>query len=104
MSNYELIKKAITEKLQVHATFNGYTRQLCPHVLGTSNGKRICLFYQFSGQSKKGLSPDPQKNWRCMPVEQLKNIVLVEGEWHSVIPRSSQRPSCVKRIDIEVSR
>ena len=47
MSIYNFLKQAIISKQQVIATYNGYYREMCPHVLGTKNGKQHCLFYQF---------------------------------------------------------
>jgi hypothetical protein len=47
--SYALIRGAILDRRQVHATFQGRFRELCPHVLGTKNGRRQALFFQFGG-------------------------------------------------------
>ena len=46
---YGLIRQATLARRQVVATYKGYRRELCPHVLGTKNGRRQALFFQFSG-------------------------------------------------------
>lgn len=33
-NNYELIAKAIREKLQITAVYQGHYREMCPHALG----------------------------------------------------------------------
>jgi len=44
---YELLRRAIVERRQVVAVYDGLRRELCPHRLGTKNGRLQCLFYQF---------------------------------------------------------
>ena len=101
MSNYDLIKKAILEKKIVTAEYNGYYREMCPHLLGRKNNTPQALFYQFGGDSSSGLSSDERKNWRCIPVDNLENIELKTGQWHTASNHS--RPStCVDIIDVEV--
>ena len=50
-SVYDLIRQAIIEKKQVVAIYNGHQREMCPHVIGTKNGRQKALFYQFGGTS-----------------------------------------------------
>ncbi len=45
-NNYDLIAKAIKEKLQVTASYQGFYREMCPHALGSKNGRKQALFYQ----------------------------------------------------------
>ena len=40
MNTYELIKDAILNKKQITAVYDGYYREMCPHALGTKNGKQ----------------------------------------------------------------
>ena len=83
MTVYELIKDAIQHKKIITADFKGFYREMCPHHLGTKNGKYNCLFYQFGGFSSSGLSSDPFKNWRCIPIDLLQNVQVIEGNWHT---------------------
>lgn len=101
--NFKLIEQAIREKKQVLATYDGKPRHLCPHVLGWNrDGFEQCLFYQFAGGSLTGLSSVRAYNWRCMKVEEMSNIRLVDGEWHTA-GNHSQEQTCVSDIHIEVS-
>ncbi len=61
--NYSLIRTAIRDRMQVMATYRGRPRALCPHVLGTKNGRRQALFFQFAGESARGLRPGG--DWRA---------------------------------------
>lgn len=102
MSNYDLIEKAIKEKLQVTATYQGYYREMCPHALGTKNGRLQALFYQFGGESSKGkVSPGSTFNWRCIPIEGLTNVELRGGEWYTADNHSTAQ-TCVDIIEVEV--
>jgi hypothetical protein len=48
---------------QVLCTYDGYPRELCPVILGHTNGQEVALTYQFAGRSKGGLPPGGQ--WKC---------------------------------------
>ncbi len=101
-SNYELIEQAIREKLQVTATYKGYYREMCPHALGVKNGRQQALFYQFGGESSKGMvTPGSTDNWRCIAIQGLANITLRAGEWYTAA-NHSRAQTCIDQIDIEV--
>ena len=102
MSNYDLLKDAIINKKQVTAVYNGYTREMCPHVLGAKNGRVQCLFYQFGGGSSSGfIYPGSPKNWRCIPIETLQIIEVKAGVWFSASNHSVPQ-TCVDEIYAEV--
>lgn len=99
--NYALIRRAIIERKQVHATYKGRSRELCPHALGTKNGRRQALFFQFAGESERGLPPGG--DWRCLPVDELTEVSVHEGDWHTD-GRYGQNPHhCVDEVDVEVT-
>jgi hypothetical protein len=101
-SNYALVRQAVIRKQQVIATYDNYPREMCPHVLGTKNGRPQALFYQFAGQSKSGLQPDGSPaNWRCVPIEKLTNVSIRDGKWHTAA-NHSRKQTCVDIIDVEV--
>ena len=103
MCNYEIIKKAILEKKQILATYNGNKREMCPHALGTKNGRTQCLFYQFAGESSSGqITLGSDENWRCIPVDKLENVSIREGEWYTS-DNHSRSQTCVDSVDVEVS-
>ena len=99
---YALIRQAIQNKQQVTATYHGHHREMCPHVLGMKGGRRQALFYQFGGSSSSGLAPaGSMDNWRCVIIDQLQNVSLRDGEWHSAANHSRPQ-TCVDQIDVEV--
>jgi len=102
MSVYETIKQAVQNRRVISATYDGYYREFCPHVVGTKNGVQMVLCLQSGGQSSKGLDADPAKNWRCVLVSKLADVTLVLGEW-TTAPNHSRPQSCVDTIDAEVS-
>ncbi|WP_115786602.1 hypothetical protein, partial [Escherichia coli] len=65
-NNYDLIAKAIKEKLQVPAYYQGFYREKCPHALGSKKGRKQALFYQLGGESSKGtVTTGSTFNWSC---------------------------------------
>jgi hypothetical protein len=103
MDTYQLVREAIQDKRIVIAWYDGYERIMCPHVLGTKNGRPQALFYQFAGSSKSGLSTDGSpNNWRCLFLDQLTDVHSEEGQWHGA-PNNSRPQTCVDQIDVEVT-
>src|SRR5271169_2519496 len=99
-SNYEVIKDAITNKKNIKADYHNYPRIMTPHVLGHKNGKEQCLLYQFDGQSSSAtIFPDNDpKNWRCVFINELKNVSAVEGKLHTCT-KHTQQQTCVYDVD-----
>lgn len=101
-SVYDVIRNAIANKQQVTATYQEHVRELCPHVIGTKNGREQALFYQFGGTSSKGpITPD-QGAWRCLSIEELSNVSTRNGEWFTGANHSRPQ-TCVDNIDLEVN-
>jgi len=99
---YMMIRDAIANKQQVVATYKGHVREMCPHVIGTKNGKEQALFYQFGGtSSSESIIPGNEDNWRCLAISELRDVSVRDGEWHSV-SRHSRQQRCVDNIDLEV--
>ena len=96
---YSLVRQAIIERKQIVATYNGHNREMCPHVIGTKNGREQALFFQFAGSSSKGLPPDGE--WRCVPIEGLSDISTREGPWYTG-EGHSQDQTCVDEVDVEI--
>ena len=100
MDTYALIRQAILDKHQVVATYRGHRREMCPHVLGTKSGRRQALFFQFAGGSSSGLPPGGE--WRCIPVDQLIDVVVRPGPWHTGTGHTRPQ-TCVDAVDAEVA-
>jgi hypothetical protein len=100
---YSIIRQAIIDKKQVIATYDGHRREMCPHVIGTKNGRSQALFYQFGGTSSSGLAPiGSHANWRCIPIARLRDVSTREGAWHTASNHSRDQ-TCVDEIDVIVS-
>lgn len=101
--NYMIIRNAILNKQQVVAIYKEHVREMCPHTIGLKNGREKALFYQFGGTSSSGqIIPGSPKNWRCVFVEELTNIVVRSGSWSSA-ENHSVKQTCIDEVDIEVS-
>jgi hypothetical protein len=102
--SYDLVRQAIIERKAISAYYQGRYREMCPHVLGFKNGKRHALFYQFGGESSsRPIEPDGSSaNWRCIAVDALLNVAILESEpWHTA-PDHSRPQTCVGDIDVEI--
>jgi hypothetical protein len=103
MSTYALVREAILKTQIVTAYYDGYYREMCPHVIGTKHGREQALFYQFGGDSKSVLKPEGSgANWRCIPISGLTDVKVMSGQWHTA-PNHSRPQSCVDQVDVEVS-
>jgi hypothetical protein len=101
-STYDIVKQAIMDKEQVIASYDGYTRERCPHVIGRKNGREQALFYQFGGESSSGLGPvGSNRNWRCIPIDGLTNVYTRSGEWFTGTGHSRPQ-TCVDEVDTVV--
>ena len=99
---YGVIHDAIVNKKVIRAIYNAYGRVMCPHLLGTKNGRAQALFYQFAGHSSSGIEPDgSSKNWRCMFLDELSNVQSEDGTWHTA-PNHSRPSTCVDTVAVEV--
>jgi hypothetical protein len=96
---YAIVRQAILDKRQIVATYRGHRREMCPHVIGTKNGREQALFFQFAGSSNSGLPPGGE--WRCIPIEDLTDISSRPGRWHGAAGTRPQ--TCVDRIDVRAA-
>jgi hypothetical protein len=102
MNHVALLRRAIQERRQVIATYQGRPREFCPHVLGTTKGEWVCLAYQFGGESSRPLVPGSDANWRCFKAHDLSNVTVRDGEWHTCPPRKGKPQRCVEVVELEV--
>jgi hypothetical protein len=100
---YSIIRDAIVNKKQILATYQGFPREMCPHVIGTKGDVKQALFYQFGGESSSGLKPAGHPgNWRCMPIAELSNVSSRAGAWHTG-SNHSRKQTCVDVVDVEAT-
>ena len=100
---YRLIWTAVATRRSISAIYGGRLRLLCPHRLGRNNaGQLRVLCYQYGGESGSGLEPTGSPaNWRCIALERLRSVALVEnGMWCTA--RNHSRPqTCVPDVDVD---
>jgi hypothetical protein len=99
---YRLVWTAVENRKPVEAIYHGRSRLFCPHRLGRNReGQLRVLCYQFGGESQSGLHPvGSPANWRCVALEKLSRVKLVEGAWRTA-PNHSRPASCVTESDID---
>jgi hypothetical protein len=97
-ATYALFRSAILDELQVVCTYDGRTRELCPHIIGTSKrGEEVVLAWQFAGESSGRL---PQ--WRCLRLAHVRDFRTRKGHWHEGGSHRTDQ-TCVSDIDIDVN-
>lgn len=99
---YRLVSTAVANKQPMEAVYHRHSRQLCPHRLGRNRERQLrVLCYQYGGDSESGLQPEGSPaNWRCLAVEKLSRVRLLEDAWHTA-PNHSRPASCVTDPDID---
>jgi hypothetical protein len=97
---YDLFEQAMTNRKQVLCTYDGHPRELCPVILGHSNGEEVALAYQFAGQSNSGLPPGGQ--WKCLRLSKINNAQLRDGPWRAGSSHTRRQP-CVQVVDLDVN-
>ena len=99
---YQLIWTAVANKKPIEASYHGRPRLFCPHRLGRNReGQLRVLCYQYGGESKSGLQPTgAAANWRCVVLEKLSRVKLVEDTWRTA-PNHSRPACCVAEADID---
>lgn len=90
---WELLAQAIRYREQVVATYGGRRRVFCPHALGIKRGRRHALVFQVEDMayprpvvgSSGTIHPAsaPGNGWRCLDVDELSDVMLRRGPWHS---------------------
>ena len=105
MDAYTIIRDAILNKDSVAGWFDGFDRQLSPHIIGTNKqGRRQALFYQYGGGSKSGLGAGGSRaNWRCIPVDEMRNVSTISGVWHTADEHGVRPQTCVVVIEAVVA-
>jgi hypothetical protein len=100
---YRLVWTAVRHRQPIEATYQRRPRLFCPHRLGRNrDGQLRVVCYQYGGDSQSGLQPvGSPANWRCVVLEKLSKVKLLEGDWRTA-PNHSRPGSCVTDSDIDV--
>lgn len=100
---HALVRAAIIHRLPIAALYRGRGRLLCPHLLGWNRHRRLqVLCYQYGGDSETGLQPaGAADNWRCLAVENLSQVELLEDPWQTA-ENHSRPQTCIDEVELDV--
>ena len=100
---YRIVRTAVANRQPISAVYKERARLFCPHRLGRNRAKQLrVLCYQCGGDSESGLSSiGSPENWRCIALEKLRNVKLVDGLWGTA-PNHSRPAHCIVEADIDV--
>jgi hypothetical protein len=99
-ATYSLFGQAMRMRKQIACIYGGHPRELCPVILGHSQGQEKALTYQVGGKSTSGLPRAGE--WRCLFLSKVSNAQLREGPW--LIGSSHTQPQgCVQIVDLDVN-
>jgi len=99
---YRVVWAAVANKRPIGAIYKERRRLFCPHRLGRNHaGQCRVLCYQYGGESESGLEPmGSPGNWRCVVLEKLRAVELLEGSWKTA-PNHSRPANCISHADID---
>jgi len=97
---YSLFAEAMAARKQIFCTYDGHPRELCPIILGHSQGEEKALTFQFGGRSSTGLPPGGQ--WRCLFLSKVRDVELRDGAWQTR-DSHTQPQGCVEIVDLDVN-
>ena len=99
---YRTVRKAVMTRSPIVAVYHDRYLLLCPHRLGQNReGQVRVLCYQFGGESESGLEAvGSPANWRCVALEKLSGVELLNGAWRTA-PNHSRPASCIVDPDVD---
>jgi hypothetical protein len=99
---YRVVRTAVEGRRPISCSYHGFDRLVCPHRLGRNKeGQLRVLCYQFGGKSESGLKPvGSPANWRCMALDKLSGIQLLDGRRRTA-PNHSRPTSCIVDADVD---
>jgi len=102
---FRLLQRAIDEGRNVAAIYGGHERLMTPHTLGWKQDREQCLLYQYGGTSSSQTSfqANSPENWRCVRVERLSNLRIVDGQ-PQTCTRHTRQQTCVDDVLCEITR
>jgi hypothetical protein len=89
------LEGALRSRRPVFVYYHGRRRLICLHTLGWKDGRAMLLGYQTGGQTSTGALPaEPGQRWRCLFVDELKNVVTADkaAPWGAAANYNASRP------------
>jgi hypothetical protein len=97
---YRLFEQAVLQRKQIVCVYGGEHREVCPIILGHSQGEERALTYQFAGGSTSKLPAGG--DWRCLTLSNVSEVQLRDGRRYS--GDSHKQPSgCIEIVDLDVN-
>ena len=100
LSTYNALAWAIENRLPLACAYEGHHREICPIILGHSDGREKVLVYQTGGSTSRG--PLRKPDWKCFEVSGIGDIEPLDGPWQ-IGGRHSQTQTCVRDVDYDVN-
>jgi hypothetical protein len=97
---YAQFEEAMRRRQQILCSYDGHPRELCPIILGHTEGQQVALTYQFADTSSRPLPPGGQ--WKCLRLSKVSGVQLRDGPWHAG-ENHMQRQSCVQIVDLDIN-
>jgi hypothetical protein len=99
---YRTMYEAVRNRRPVSAVYHNRPRLFCPQRLGRNSKDELrVLCYQYGGESERGLgAPGSPENWRCIVLEELSEVELLDAPWRTG-PNHSRPASCIVDVDID---
>ena len=83
-------------------SYHDHERVICPHALGWKAGRARVLVYQVGGTTSEGMLPDDRRQrWRCLFVDEIRDVVITDGPWESAENYTGQA-NCIDDLAIAV--
>lgn len=98
---YNLFREAMAEKKQIVCMYGGRRREICPAILGHTDGEEKALAYQFAGETNSRLPPGGE--WRCFSLSKVTDVRLRAGPWLTGDGTHSASQPCVRDVDFDVN-
>ena len=99
MAVYDTLKKAIQFKQCLRVLAAGRSRDICPHALGTKDGKMRLLAFQYDGGSASGLAAGGQ--WRAFFLNEISVATPIEGRWQSGPSVLAKTEACLDEVEVQ---
>jgi hypothetical protein len=99
---YRLVRTAVVSKRRFEpsmtAASGGSART---DWAGLAKGRLKCFVISIAGRSVSGLqAAGSPANWRCIAVEKLSRVELLEDMWHTA-PNHTRPQTCVAEVDVD---
>jgi uncharacterized protein len=99
-ATFKVFHQAILERKQITCRYEGAYREICPHILGHTDGVEKALVFQFAGESTTKLPPNGQ--WKCLFLSKMRDAKIREGRWHTG-SQHRKGQTCVKDVYVDVN-